>query len=285
MPVQLRKRKADTHKGDYGHVVVVGGSTGLTGAVCLAANAAMRSGAGLVTAAVPKTLYPIFARKLTEVMSLPLADDGKGNFVVNAGRGLKPLLEKSDVLAAGCGLGRKPQSQSFIRELIAGTKKPMVVDADGLNALSGRLDILKRKAAGLVMTPHLGEFSRLTGLKIEEIKKKRKALAKEFALRYNLVLVLKGDRTLVSDGKAIFENTTGNPGMATAGSGDVLTGIIAGLMAQGISPYQAAKTGVYLHGLAGDLAAKAKTQAGLIARDIIDYLPKAIKLSTRALAH
>ncbi len=277
MPVQLLKRKPDAHKGDYGHLLVLGGSLGLSGAVCLCAEAALRIGAGLVTAGIPGSLNNIFEVKLTEVMSLPLADRG-GALSREAFKDIKKFLDKIDLIVLGPGAGLKDSTKELVVRVIKEIDKPMIVDADGLTALASNLKILsKRKANSLILTPHPGEFSRLLKLDIGKIKERRKELVKKFALRYNLILILKGKNTLVSDGKRIFENNTGNPGMATAGTGDVLTGIVAGLLAQGIGQFEAAKTGVYLHGLAGDYAARDKTENCLIASDIIEYLPKAIK--------
>ena len=281
LPVLLRKRKADTHKGDYGYVLVVGGSPGLTGAVCLASLSALRIGAGLVTAAIPKTLNPIFETKLTEVMTLPLKDD-KGFLSLEDFSGISDILERVDVVAIGPGASRSPSAQMLILKLIKELNKPLVIDADGINALAGNLNVLKkRKTKDIVLTPHLGEFSRISGISIDKIKKNRKSLVKEFALRYNLTLVLKGSGSLISNGQETIENKTGNPGMATAGSGDVLTGMIAALIAQGLNCFEAAKIGTYLHGLAGDLAAKELTQNCLIASDIINYIPRAIKRSLK----
>jgi len=278
LPVQLLKRKPDAYKGDYGHLLVLGGSPGLSGAVCLCAEAALRIGAGLVTAGVPKSLNNIFEVKLTEVMSLPLADKG-GALSREAFKDIKKFLNKIDLIVLGPGAGLKDSTKELIVRVIKEIDKPMIVDADGLTALASNLKILsKRKVNSLILTPHPGEFSRLLKLDIGKIKKRRKQLVKEFALRYNLILILKGKNTLVSDGKRIFENNTGNPGMATAGTGDVLAGIVAGLLAQGVGQFEAAKAGVYLHGLAADYAARDKTENCLIASDIIEYLPKAIKV-------
>lgn len=278
LPVRLRKRKTDTHKGDYGYVFVLGGSLGLTGAVCLCAGAALKTGAGLVKTGVPESLAGIFEVKLTEVMTMPLEETVQKTLSLGAFEKIRDNIEKIDVIALGCGAGLDESTKKLIWKIIENIDKTLIIDADGLGALAENLEVLQlRKSKNIVLTPHLGEFSRLTKLSIEQIKKQRKKLAKEFALRYNLTLVLKGWRTLVTDGRALFENTTGNPGMATAGSGDVLTGIIAGLTAQGIDCFSAAKLGVYLHGKAGDLAVRDKTQNCLIASDIIEYLPKAFK--------
>lgn len=285
LPVQLRKRKPDTHKGDYGYVLVIGGSSGLTGAVCLASQACLRMGAGLVKAGVPRSLHDIFEIKLTEVMTLPLEDTAAKSLSFGALKKITEAAEKADAVALGCGAGLHRLTQALMRKLIIEIDKPLVVDADAINALAHDVDILKkRKSRNLVITPHLREFSRLTKLTDGAIKKERKELVKEFAIRYNLVLVLKGFQTLVSNGEKVFENHTGNPGMATAGSGDVLTGIIAGLIAQGLDCFEAAITGVHLHGLAGDYAVKEKTESCLIASDIIECLPEAIKSCLRRCA-
>jgi len=259
--------------------LVIGGSCGLSGAVCLTARAALKVGAGLVRVAVPKSLNNIFEIKLTEEMSLPLPES-KGCLCLKSFKAINEILEKSDVVVVGPGAGLNHKTQKLILKIIKSVNKPMVVDADAITALASKRKVLKkRKTKQLVITPHYGEFSRLTKTKVEEIKKDRKQLAEKFALRYNLTLALKGNRSLVTDGSQVFENSSGNPGMATAGSGDVLSGIIAGLIAQGLQAYEAAKLGVYLHGLSGDLAAKEKTQNCLIASDLIDYLPQAVKSS------
>jgi len=277
LPVLWPRRKVDTHKGDYGYVFILGGSPGLTGAVCLCSQAALKIGAGGVLAGVPKSLNSIFEIKLTEVMSEPLEEQG-GYLCQGAWKTIKEVLSRIDVFAIGPGAALKTTTQKLILKVIETVNKPLVVDADGINALAQNLTVLtRRKTKKIILTPHLGEFSRLIKQDREKIKKNRKELARKFALKYNLILVLKGHRTLISDGKRLFENKTGNPGMATAGTGDVLSGMIAGLVAQGLECFEAAKLGVYLHGLAADFAVKDKTQNCLIASDIIEYLPKAIK--------
>ncbi len=280
LPQQLLVREKDVHKGGCGRVLVVGGSPGLTGAVCLCAQASIRIGAGLVRAAVPRSLNTIFEVKLTEVMTFPLADIG-GCLSGKDFNKIEKSLEAIDVLAVGPGIGMHPATKKLIERIIKKVDKLLILDADALNILALEPGILnERKSREVILTPHLGEFSRLTKKNIAEIKESRKELAKSFALRYNLHLVLKGPNTLVTDGKDFFDNTTGNPGMATAGTGDVLSGLIAGVAAQGVVPFLAAKTGVYLHGLSGDLAAKDKTENCLIASDLLDYLPEAIKIAT-----
>ncbi|MFA5271740.1 MAG: NAD(P)H-hydrate dehydratase [Candidatus Omnitrophota bacterium] len=277
LPKQLFNRKPDAHKGDFGSVFVLGGSPGLTGAVSLCCSAALRMGAGLVKAGVPASLSNILSVKLTESTGLALCEENsylsKKSF-----KQIEDLLGRIDVIALGGGASSQLSAQKLLLKVIENIDRPLVIDADGLNALSADLTVLeRRKSKNIVLTPHYLEFSRLTKLKVEEIKQKRKELVKEFAFKYNLTLVLKGHKTIVSDGKELFENNTGNPGMATAGSGDVLAGMIASLIGQGLTCFEAAKIGVYLHGLSGDLAAKEKTEICLIASDIIEYLPKAVK--------
>ncbi len=277
LPKHLLKRKPDTHKGDYGFIFVLGGSPGLTGAVSLCASAALRMGSGLVRAGVPVSLGSILSTKLTEATTLFLEEEN-GYLSEKGFKQIEALLERIDVIALGGGASQEPCARKLLLKVIENIDKPMVIDADALNAISTDLTVLeRRKSKQLVLTPHNVEFLRLTKLKVEDIKRKRKDLVKDFAFKYNLTLLLKGHRTLVTNGKELFENNTGNPGMATAGSGDILAGIIASLLGQGLSCFEAAKIGVYLHGLAGDLAAKDKTEICLIASDIIEYLPKVIK--------
>lgn len=277
IPAFLLHRKPNTNKYNYGYVLVLGGSPGLTGAPGLCAKAALKIGAGLVRAGVPASLNSIVEKKLLEVMSLPVKEK-KGYFCLESFKDLKPIWDKVDVIAIGCGASQEKSAQTFICKVIKEWKKKIVIDADGLNALAGNLDRLKGKKPGtVVLTPHTGEFLRLAGVNKSAIINKRKELVKQFALRYNLTLVLKGNHTLISDGTKFFENTTGNPAMAKAGTGDVLTGIIAGLIAQGMDNFAAAKLGVYLHGLSADIAIKDKSSMCLLASDIIEYLPQAIK--------
>ena len=272
------RRKPDTHKGDYGHIFILAGSLGLSGAAVLCANSAMRSGAGLVTLGVPEGVYSIIAKKAyPEVMVRPLVETKDKTLSLKAYPAIMSLIEKTDVLAIGPGLSRNPQTQKLIRRIISNIHKPMVIDADALNALSGNLEILRINPNLKILTPHPGEFSRLSGAPRVYIQKNRETLAKKFACDYNIILVLKGHHTVVASADKVYVNKTGNPGMATAGSGDVLTGIISALLGQGLDGFSAAKTGAYLHGLAGDLAARKKTQPGIIASDIIENIPAAIK--------
>jgi hydroxyethylthiazole kinase-like uncharacterized protein yjeF len=278
LPTRLSRRKADSHKGDFGHIFILAGSAGFSGAAVLCAEAALRSGAGLVTLGIPASLNnPIIKVKPAEVMTLPLPETKEGSLSASAYRKIKEFSRKADIIAIGPGLSQNKATQALILRVISGIDKPMVIDADGLNALAKRLKCLKENA---VLTPHPGEMSRLTGLTVAEIQKNRKKVAKDFANEYNVEIVLKGKNTVVADNKNNFYvNKTGNPGMAKGGSGDVLTGIIAAFLGQKMNRFQAAKYAVYLHGLAGDLAAKRKTQISMTASDIIDMLPEAIKRS------
>ena len=272
------RRKPDTHKDDYGHIFILAGSPGLSGAAVLCANSAMRSGAGLVTLGLPESLYNITAKRVfLEVMLKPLPQAKEKTLSLSAYPKIAEFTKNTDVLALGPVLSRNPQTQKLIRRIISNIHRSMVIDADALNALAGHLDLLRLNSNLKILTPHPGEFSRLTGQSTAYIQKNRETLAKRFAYNYNIVLVLKGHHTIVASADKVYVNKSGNPGMATAGSGDVLTGIISALLGQGLGGWTAAKTGVYLHGLAGDLAAKEKTQAGLIASDIIDHIPAAIK--------
>lgn len=273
----LLPRKVDSHKGDYGHVFVLAGSTGFTGAAYLCSQAAILSGSGLVTLGIPESLNPIMEVKLTEVMTKPLPETGAGTLSKNAFSQIVQFAEKADAVALGPGLSTNPETQNLIRKLITAIEKPLVIDADGLNALSGRLKLFKGRTH-TVITPHPGEMARLLTTTPGEIQKSRKKTAQKVAVEYNLTVVLKGYQTVVAcpSGK-VYVNNTGNPGMASGGTGDVLTGIIVSFLGQGIPAFEAAKLAVYIHGFAGDLAAKEKGEIGLIAVDILNYLPAAFK--------
>lgn len=274
----LPERKTDTSKGSYGRLLVVTGSTGMTGSGCLCANAAMRTGAGLVYVGVPAGLAHIYASKLTEPIIIPLEDAGNGSLSEGSGPQIVRAMEKMTVAAVGPGLSAGREIFKVIEDIIAESRLPMVLDADALNALSTDVSILKKLKAGAVITPHPGEMARLTGLSIREVQENRLKTAQEFAAAWGVVVVLKGARTVIAlpDGTA-FVNTRGNPGMATAGAGDVLAGVIASLIGQGLSLQDAAIAGVHIHSLAGDAAAEKKGMPGMIASDIIEELPYVIK--------
>ena len=297
LPTRLSRRRVNVHKGDFGHIFILAGSARFSGAALLCAEAAMRAGGGLVTLGIPKSLNaPIIKIKLKEVMTLPLAETKEATLAPEAYRKVKSFAKDIDILAIGPGLSQNKQTQDLVRKVIAGISKPVVIDADGLNALVGHLNLLRvtsrksppQKLAGpprilaeqvtRVLTPHPGEMARLLGTSVAEIQSNRKGVAEKFAKTYKVTVVLKGRNTVVADYRnKAYINHTGNPGMSTAGSGDVLTGIIAAFLGQGLDAFNAAKYAVYLHGLAGDLAAKDKTQISLIASDIIAKIPEAIK--------
>lgn len=277
LPAQLLRRNPEAHKGDFGHILILAGSARFSGAAVLCAQAALRSGAGLVTLGIPKGLNSAVIKiKPKEVMTLSLPETNEGALSLNALKIARDFSTNIDVLAIGPGLGRNKSTQGLVRKVIAKIDKPTVIDADGLNALSGRLKIQR----DMVLTPHPGEMAGLLGVSVKKVQSERKQIALRFAKQHRVTLVLKGHNTVVADYKGnLYINKTGNPGMATAGSGDVLTGMIAAFLGQKLDAFEAAKYAVYLHGLAGDLAAEEKTQLSLIASDIIDYIPKAIKKS------
>lgn len=275
----LKKRPRDSHKGDFGSVFILAGSRGLTGAAALCSNAVLRSGAGLATLGIPVSLNPIMSRKLTEVMTLSLPETKAVSVSLKAEKAILKKINDSDIVALGPGLSRYPETQRLINRLVLKIDKPMVLDADALNAISGDMSILKKIKSKYIITPHQGEMSRLINKSAVYVKNHRLIVAKRFSHEYNAVVVLKGAGTVVTEpGGRYHINSTGNPGMATAGSGDVLTGVIAGFLSQGLDVFDASVLGVYVHGLAGDLAAKDKGEIGLIAGDILENIPYAIKL-------
>ncbi len=273
-------RLIDSHKGDFGKLLIIAGSRDMAGAAVLSANAALRSGAGLVKVATSRQAQTSVSSGGICFTTLALADDDLGRITTDS---IKPLLDaisNHDTVAVGCGLGQSSELVSLMRLLIELKDLPMVIDADGLNNLSRIKNWPDLCAARLILTPHFGEMSRLctglfrrTGFDLSD----RKSCAIAVAKATGSIVVLKGSGTIVTDGEKIYINDTGNPGMATAGSGDVLTGMISSFCCQGlIDDFDAACLGVYLHGLAGDIAADCKGQISLIATDIIDFLPEAI---------
>ena len=268
------------HKYTFGHVAVIGGSVGKTGAPSMAAEAALRTGAGLSTVIVPESLNQIFETKLTEVMSIPIKDDGKGYFGIGELEAVLETVEsgKFSAVVLGMGLGNSPDTYEFVREFVKRCSLPMVIDADGINALAESPEILKLKENPVIITPHIGEFSRISKKSKEEILSAPYESAFEFAEHFGTTVVLKSGRTVVATkGGKVYVNVIGNPGMATAGTGDVLSGVVGALLGMGVDEEDAAKFGVFLHSLAGDIAAEELTQEGLKACDLIDRLPKAIK--------
>ncbi len=282
-------RKLAAHKGSFGHVLILAGSVGKTGAAGMAGLAALRAGAGLVTVATAKSALPTIASLGMELMTEPLPETEAGTIskqAMDSGR-LDKLVEGKTVLAVGPGISSNPETLELVRTVVNRYSLPLVLDADGLNAFAGSMNSFRtdaRPAGAAVLTPHPGEMARLMGLTVRDIQSNRVEVARELAQKYKLNLVLKGFRTLTAgpDGQT-WVNPTGNPGMATGGTGDVLTGLIAGLLAQHTTRQitQVAAAAVYLHGLAGDLAAKDLGQHSMIAGDLLENVPRAYKLLGR----
>ncbi len=288
----IPERSRYSHKGDYGHVLIVAGSRGKTGAALMAARACLRTGAGLVTIGIPESLADIFQSRVTEEMTLILPDKGNGTLSGGASNKILDFLNKIDLLAIGSGIGVSNETEKLMKTLIRDSATPIVIDADGINSIKGERKIFSKAKAPLILTPHPGEMARLliqnpevrsqksegaAGFSLrDEIEKDRINTAISFARETGTYLVLKGVPTIIAvpDGRA-FINSTGNPGMATAGTGDVLTGMISGFLGQAMNPLHACILGVYMHGLAGDVAASEKGQHPLIATDIIDKIPSA----------
>ncbi len=278
----LPARPRDGHKGLFGHVLVVGGSRGMSGAPAMTARAALRSGAGLVTAAVPETIQATVAARSDEVMTIAVSDRD-GALRPDAMDAILNAAKRADVLCVGPGVGQSEDANKLVLRLPPASSKPLVLDADGLNALASEVSALDTRTSPAVLTPHPGECARLLGTDTESVQGDRIGAVRAAAEKFRSIVVLKGAHTLIADGRStsgeipISINTTGNPGMATGGSGDSLTGIIGALIGQKLDAYDAACLGVYLHGRAGDLSAAAKGEVGMIAGDIIEQIPYAIQ--------
>ncbi len=275
-------RPVDAHKGTFGRVLVIGGSRGMSGAPSLAGLGALRGGAGLVDVAVPSEILPIVAAIEPSYLTIPLAtDEEHGCFSADGLTGLWGACKGKDCVALGPGLGTAHGMFGIVKQLFLGLTQPMVIDADALNVLaaepSGRdRDLWISDALGpRIFTPHPGEFAKLIGSDIATVQSRRVEMAAEFAKDSGVIVVLKGHGTVITDGDRVAINRTGNPGMATGGSGDVLTGLIAALLAQGMPAFEAAQLGAHLHGLAGDLAAAELSQPGMIASDLPRFLTQA----------
>jgi NAD(P)H-hydrate epimerase len=274
----LRRRRRDAHKGDFGHVLVVGGAAGYTGAPALAARGASRVGAGLVSALVPAGLVSVVAGGMPEVMTHGGPETETGSLAAGGWAGWRDRLAAFQAVACGPGMTRHRDTAEWVEHLLAECRAPLVLDADALNVLEGRATRLRKAAGPVVITPHPGELARLLGSTTAQVQADRHAAAREAAERTGAVVVLKGAGTLVAaPGRTLAVNLTGNPGMAAGGMGDVLTGMLAGLLAQGMPPFEAACTAVYLHGSAGDVAALRRSQAGMTAADVIDEIPYAFR--------
>jgi NAD(P)H-hydrate epimerase len=269
-------RAAESHKGDFGRVLIIGGSMGKTGAAHLAALGALRSGAGLVTVGTPRSSVPILASMAAEYMTLPLEETPNGTIDFAA---LDRVLEfEADVIAVGPGLGTDPSTAAFVQGLVERSGVPLVLDADALNAFSGDPDrLIARDGQEIVITPHPGEMARLVGQTVEAVQKDRLNVARDFAAAHKVHVVLKGHRTIIAGPEnRAFINLTGNAGMATGGTGDVLTGMIASWFGQLLDPEPACQVAVYLHGLAGDHAAADEGEVSLIATDLVSNIGDAI---------
>jgi NAD(P)H-hydrate epimerase len=273
---RLTPRPLDSNKGEFGRVLVVAGSRGMSGAAVLCGSAALRGGAGLVRLAVPREVLPLVAVGNPCYMTAPLPQDADGRLDRSAEAELLALARANDVVALGPGLGRSSSLTTLFSAVLEHLQAPLVLDADGLNAFVQNTAPLKRSAP-LILTPHPGEFSRLLNIDTATVQAHRRELSTAFAAENDLVLLLKGHRTIVTDGKRIYENKTGNPGLATAGSGDVLTGLVAALLAQGLEPFAAAQLAAHVHGLAGDLAKAELGEVGMVSSDLLDRLPRTLR--------
>ncbi|HLR34483.1 MAG TPA: NAD(P)H-hydrate dehydratase [Tissierellales bacterium] len=275
----LPERKKDSHKGTYGKVGIMAGSTGMTGACALSSMSALRCGSGLVYGIVPEELSTILSIKLTEIILKPISDKDKGYFIYDSIDEIKNNIKNLDVIALGPGIGTNKETIKVVHEMLRTIERPIVLDADGLNCVSQDPNIFLEREETTIITPHPGELSRLLKIPTKKIQENRIKYSKIISEKYNIITVLKGANTIVANGDGdIYINNTGNPGMATAGSGDVLTGMIASFLGQGIGALTAAKLGVYLHGLAGDLAKLEYGEYAMTATDILNYIPSSLKL-------
>jgi hydroxyethylthiazole kinase-like uncharacterized protein yjeF len=265
----FKKRNIDSHKGDFGKVFIVGGSYNMSGAVILATKAALRVGAGLVTCVIPKSIIDRVGSSVIE--STYHACSEKDGYIELSNEEIDSIIQKCDVIGFGVGIGRTSGVKKALSYLLENSNKPVVVDADGLSVLAGMKGCLKCAKTKIILTPHVGEMARLLDVDVNYVNNNRIETAKNFAKEYNCIVLLKGSNTIVTNGSRVYINKTGNPGMASGGSGDVLTGIITGLIGQGYDTFDAAALGAYLHGIAGDDAYK-RYGYGLTAGDIIDFI-------------
>ena len=274
----FKPRSSTAHKGTYGHVLVVAGARGMVGAARMTAKGALKSGAGLVTLALPHNLQPVAAANLDEAMTIGLPETDQGTLALAAREEILAACQRADVLALGPGLSTQTETVELVKSLLPDLDIPVVLDADALNSLAGASDVLSRLTVPAVITPHPGEMGRLLGKPISEVQGDRLNVTSNAAQEWRVVTLLKGARTLIGiPGGELYINPTGNPGMASGGSGDILTGVLAGLMAQGLAPGQAAAAAAFLHGSAGDLAAKRLGQHSVLAGDILSHLPEAMQ--------
>jgi ADP-dependent NAD(P)H-hydrate dehydratase len=275
---RLAPRPADANKGTFGRALVVAGSRGMSGAAILCGIGALRGGAGLVRVATPAGIQSLVAMGSPCYLTVHLPDDSEGRLAPSATTELTALAGSSTAAAIGPGLGRSAAHSDLLLAVLSQTTVPLVLDADALNALAGRTTDLRLHHGPVVITPHPGEFARLLDCDVPAVQADRERLAARFAVAHGAVVVLKGHRTVVTDGVRIAINETGNPGMATGGTGDVLSGLLVALLCQALEPFAAARLAVHLHGLAGDLARDALGETSLVASDLLDFLPRAIQM-------
>ena len=268
----LPDRRRDSHKGDFGRLLLLCGSRGYTGAAAMAAMGALRSGAGLVYLGVPESIYAIEAVKLTEPIVFPLPEED-GKLCALAIKEIEALLPKMDAVLIGCGMGCSGGTMAVLETVLRHFQGPVVVDADGINLLAQHKDILRGRTGITILTPHPVEFQRIGGILTQDRTQSAIAFAKES----NSIVLLKGHNTVITDGNQVYINPTGNPGMAVGGSGDMLAGIIVSLLGQGIAPLQAAACGAWLHGAAGDICAQEIGQYGMLPTDMVNVLPRLLK--------
>lgn len=266
------KRSKNSHKGTFGHQLNICGSYNMSGAAVICARAALKSGVGLLKCAFPKSIYPVMTSHLISPLFKPLCENEDKTLSIGAVNDIFDELKWADSVAIGCGLGNNDDTQVIVGQVIKTSEVPVVLDADGINAAVPFIDIIKDKKAPLVIIPHPAEMARLIGEDTVYVQSNRIDLAKAFAKENDCIVVLKGANTVVTDGKEVFVNTTGNPGMAMGGTGDMLTGMLASFIAQGISPFDAAKAGVYIHGLCGDITANELSQRGMTVEDMLSLL-------------
>lgn len=265
-------RPNDSHKGHYGKDLLLCGSKGYTGAAALAAMGALRVGAGLVYLAVPESIYAIEAMKLTEPIVYALPDEG-GRYALDAIAPIHELMQGKDTVLVGPGMGKSAGTEAVACAVLRDFQGTVILDADGINVMSAHIDVLRERTYPTILTPHDGEFKRIGG----ELSENRMEAAMNLAKKLGVIILLKGHRTIITDGNTCYLNTTGNPGMATGGSGDVLAGMITGLVGQGIPPLQAAACAAWLHGAAGDICAEQIGQYGMLPGDMLDVLPRLLK--------
>lgn len=270
----IPERPRTSHKGSFGHVLVLAGSPQYTGAAELCTLGALRCGAGLVTLGVPKILQSVYQIKLTEAIVLALHETEEGTLSEDAYPRIMKFIENVDSIALGPGIGNNPSTIKLVRKIISTSHKPLVIDADGVNAIAEELLVLRKAKAPLVLTPHPGEMARLLHTSVKSVQNDRWKITRELADKYGITIVLKGVNSVIAENdKKIYINGSGNPGMASGGMGDVLTGIIAGLLAQGFSPVDSARLGVYIHGTSGDMAARERGECGILAGDLVEKIP------------